>query len=179
MLVLVLIVAPILIAPTILWFQPTLIFGASGLNVTSFWTTFNTILGYYGFLFSLYAALTIRKIQARYFERQWLPVIVSELGGNYRKLVDFRNKSPEEFSMDSFLESILANTKSVERLNLKRTWTLIWRVKKGCARISKQIANNELKSDRMVEVKSYLLLKQAVGDLHQELRTREMESNKR
>jgi len=179
MLITLLIVIPGLVMSLVLWFDSSLIFGDRGLTVETFWTFAGVAIGYCGFAFSLYAALMVRSISARYFTNQLLPIVAKKLEAAHKDVVDRRQHKTTEVRTDGFLEEITASLGSIDRMSISGIWMQKRRVRKHVRKLSKNISDERIPAKDLVEMRHYIELRQSLNGLHLELKNRIKEGKMR
>lgn len=172
MLVYPLIIIPAIVIFMVYWFDRTLIFGSDGLTVSSFWTFAGVVIGYYGFSFSLYAALMVKSLSSKYFTNQLLPVVVKQLEAAHKNVVDLGQYKTTEVRADGFLEAITASLGSIDRMDISGIRWKKRRVRRSVRKLSKYISDETRPPKTLIDIKQFVELRQHLNGLHLELKTR-------
>lgn len=90
--------------------------GEGALTTTDLWSIAGTILGYYGVLFSGYAAYQVKELSEKYFARSRLPQIKKSFEDLTKQMANGGDKTATQLRSERFIASIPVRLGEVKRV---------------------------------------------------------------
>ena len=157
-----------LLVPAWYWGWP--IFPGEGhATVTDIWAVIGTILGYYGVVFSGYAAYQVKELSEKYFARTRFPQIKENLDAITKEMAKAGDKKASELRSERFIASISVSLGEVERVPGHRMKELIKRAKSEKKTLIDWI-NNETQKNTVANTEAnYWNLFRSLQEISQEI----------
>ncbi|MBU2956794.1 MULTISPECIES: hypothetical protein [unclassified Paracoccus (in: a-proteobacteria)] len=162
-----LIIAPGLIAAVYFFSAPP--DGKWNIHTSFLWSSAGMLLGYYGFVFSLYALLEVMTLSNRHYFKTRSPELSKQLISISRKMSEFSSEPAMEIRSQRFISEIPVTLRSAQRMKNKEVEKLAKVADSNFRKLMNGLSGGYSRTTTSSQANAYWDLHQSLSELADEI----------